>query len=382
MSTEKLRAKALLLTVLFPLVSLPTIVLSQPGDPATQAQMRGVFESLTVAYSYALDPHKFEAAENRGTIAAALASLANAAQQIEKHGNIGDPALGYLQQSLAVDAKLAASRFKYLQYGGSRYVLTRMTNNCMTCHARFQAEADFEFGSRFLDAIDSSQLDPSELATALVAVRQFDDAMDAFEAILADSSIAPLVLNMGGTFEAYLRLSLGVANDAQRPLQAFQTYVQRGDLSGNMRELVATWIESLEAIDLDAANGMELETARALIADATLQQRFVSDRADLVQLVAAETLVHRFLQRGSADKAALAEAYYLLAIADSNVSRSYWISETPYLLELSIRSAPKSDFAQTAYSFLEEYTVAAYAGFTMPEGTRLDLEEMRRMVEE
>ena len=56
----------------------------------------------------------------------------------------------------------------------------------------------------------------------------------------------------------------------------------------------------------------------------------------------------------------LAEAYYLLGVAESFISRTLWMSETEFFLETAIRLAPKSVSARQAYAFLEEYVLIRY----------------------
>ena len=57
-----------------------------------------------------------------------------------------------------------------------------------------------------------------------------------------------------------------------------------------------------------------------------------------------------------------AEAYYLLGVAESYISRSHWISETEFFLETAIRTNPQSKTARKAYVVLEEYIVLGYSG--------------------
>jgi hypothetical protein len=99
-----------------------------------------------------------------------------------------------------------------------------------------------------------------------------------------------------------------------------------------------------------------------------------------VEFVAAETLLHRYLQSNPTDKAEIAEAYYLLAVAEANASHSYWISETSFLLENAIRNAPQSSFARQSYAFLEQFTLDGYAGSTLPEHVQANLNELRTMI--
>jgi hypothetical protein len=80
----------------------------------------------------------------------------------------------------------------------------------------------------------------------------------------------------------------------------------------------------------------------------------------------------------------LAEAYYLLGVAESYISRTLWISETEFFLETAIRLAPTSGPALQAYAFLEEYVLAQHmgsSGLHLPADVRARLEELRRLVD-
>jgi hypothetical protein len=80
----------------------------------------------------------------------------------------------------------------------------------------------------------------------------------------------------------------------------------------------------------------------------------------------------------------LAEAYYLLGVAESYISRSLWVSETAFFLETAIHLAPKSVHARQAYAFLEQYVLAGYtgsAGLHLPADVRVHLAELRRLLD-
>ena len=74
-----------------------------------------------------------------------------------------------------------------------------------------------------------------------------------------------------------------------------------------------------------------------------------------------------------------------MGVAESRISRSYWVSETDYLLDRAIRTDPKSEVARQAYAFLTEYTISAHAETSAREVSpdmQADLEELRKLIEE
>jgi len=149
---------------------------AQTEQDKTQAAMLNIFQALTRAYTYGLDSEAYGDAANRQPILSSLRALAAASDQLEKHGAPIDPTFAYLEGSLAHDAGEALRRYERGEYTGSRYVLTRLTHNCMTCHARLRGDAEFEMGSMFLEQANVQSLPPFERASVEVAVRQFDDA--------------------------------------------------------------------------------------------------------------------------------------------------------------------------------------------------------------
>ncbi|MDH3215391.1 MAG: hypothetical protein OEN01_03760 [Candidatus Krumholzibacteria bacterium] len=358
-----------------------TPLFAQDGRGETRQVMWEVFHSLTAAYTYALDPEAYENFSNREDLRSALLALSEAASELEEHGGGLDPSFAYIQASLASDARRALQRLDKYQFAGSRFLVTRLTQNCMICHVRVESHGSFDLGKNFLEETGAASLEPLERVSVEIAVRQFETALRSYEEIFGAKDSYPLVLNLGSTFEDYLRLCIGTRNETQHPIRAFQKYIQREDMPSGLKELMEGWIESLENLDLQKASGDELAMARGLIRDAELKQRFVSDRSRLVDFIAAEMCLHRYLQKKPTNEAEIAEAYYLLAVAEANASRSYWISETPFLLERAIREAPGSPFAKKAFTFLEEYTIAAHAGSTVPGYVDAHLTELRNLLE-
>ena len=125
--------------------------------------------------------------------------------------------------------------------------------------------------------------------------------------------------------------------------------------------MIRGWIAELGRVNLAAEKGNELPAAKQLIEQAEAERKHPSDRTHLVDYVVAVTLLNRYMQAGPASKTDAAEALYLMGIAEARITRSYWVSDTEFLLDQAIRTAPKSEVAKEAYAFLTEYTVSAEA---------------------
>ena len=101
-----------------------------------------------------------------------------------------------------------------------------------------------------------------------------------------------------------------------------------------------------------------------------------------MHFVVASSLLHRFLTTQPAHTSALAEAYYLLGIAETYISRTSWLSEAPFFLETAIRLAPTSPTATKAYDVLNMYILMEYTGsqgLHLPSDVQEYLEELRRL---
>jgi tetratricopeptide (TPR) repeat protein len=357
----------------------------EPKQTDTQASMRGIFVALTTAYTFSLDPDAFAEPVNRRQILEALNALAENSGRLEAHGGGLDPSFEYLRRSLSRDARDAAQRYEVGNFMGARFVLSKITENCVTCHTKLPAERRFDLGAEFMETANVKELAPTARVNVEIATRQFDAALDTYEELLRSPDMTGDDLSLFGVFENYLKISVGALDDTERAIAALKEFAKRKDLPRNLTEDVQSWIGELEAWEIEKLEGLELATARDLIESAMKDTRSRSDRSRLVDFIASITLLHRFLRSDPDNDVDIAEAYYLLGVAESYVSRSYWISETDFLLEKAIRQAPGSDVAKKAFAFLEDYTRSEYRvtpARAVPPELQANLDELRELIGE
>jgi hypothetical protein len=358
---------------------------SGQGGSEAQASMRGIFITLTTAYNYSLDPAAFEDPANHMMIQGMLQALVANASELEQHGAGLNPSFGYMQRSLARDARDALDRFNQGEFMGSRFVISKITENCVTCHTKLPSDQDFDLGAEFVAKSKITKMKPEERVSIELATRQFDAALKSYEQILDNPEMTPENLALLGAFEGYLRVCIGAKNDKDRPVRTLTAYSQRQDVPAEQKALVRGWIAELNAADLTLTGEDALSAARDLIQRAEGERKSRSDRSRMVDYVVATTLLHRYVETGPTDSADLAETFYLMGVAESRITRSYWISETDFLLAQAIRTAPKSPVAKQAYDLLVEYTASARQGKPareVPPELRANLEELRALIEE
>jgi hypothetical protein len=349
----------------------------------TKASMRGIFVTVTKAYLYSLDAKAFEDPANNAEITSMLQALAANASDLELHGGGLNPSFEYMRRSLAQDAVEALDRFQEGQYMGARFVLSKITENCVTCHSKLPIRGKFDPGANFVDQAKIKKLKPLERAELDIATRQFDTALTTYEKIFADPETSAETLALAGAWEKYIRLCVGVFDNTARPIAALQKFVQRPDVSASQKKLVSGWIDQLRKLDLDSAVGHELEVSRRMLKHAEDNIRFASDRSQMVDYIAVATILNRFLATNPKGNLAVAEAFYILGVAEARIQRSYWISETGILLAQAIREAPKSEIAKKAYAFLEEYTISSHLATTSRDVSpelKANLEDLRKLM--
>lgn len=376
-------------SVVLALIFAPPATAPCSGDrpvTGTQVTMQQLFRDLALVFRLSLEENRFEDASNRDEILASLYALAANAEQLEVHGRDADPSSEFFQRSLVRDANEAVMRFRQGQFQGTRFLIEQLIDNCFACHSRLPSDRTFQIGERFLEETPVETMTEESRARVQVAMRQFDDALDTYELLFASQELPASEIAATGAFEDYLRICLRVENDCERAVATFERFRRRPDVPLYLDDRLRGWSGDLERIGKKRAQAARdpLGCGRELIRDAQYQSAFPNDPKGTVGFMVASGCLHRYLETPPEDDHRLAEACYLLGVAESHVSPSYWQSQTEALLEKAIRTAPRSVYGRMAFNFLEEYTVSGYtgsAGVNIPPDVEARLDELRSLVE-
>jgi len=344
--------------------------------------MGEMFRALAVAYKVSLDLSTYEDPANRELIRKALQQLAKNSKALSEHTEDWQSSSAGVRRSLADDARSALQRFEAGQYRASRFRLQLMTENCFACHSTLPAAKRSGLGKAFVEDPAIEELPPEQQAQIAVATRQFDKALAIYESLFKSPSITPEKIVLRGSFEDYLKISIRVYGDYDRPLRTFESMSQRRDLPRFVAAQLKTWIASLKVLRQQSQTGNDLEWARTLIGKAKGAQSHPGSHEGLVELVTASGALQRYLN-SNPEPYKVAEAYYLLGVAEAYISRSHWISETEHFLETSIRLDPEAPSAHRAFAFLEAYTLLGYSGNSgtqLPPAVKAKLDELRALI--
>jgi hypothetical protein len=349
--------------------------------------MHQLFRDLSCVYRLALSEPSFQDPANRDRILASLDSLSANARRMGEHGADAGPSTGYFSRSLARDANEAVVRFRQGRYEGTRFLVDQLMNNCFACHTRLPSDRPFQLGERFLEETPVESLTAPELARLQVTMRQFEDALSTFKRYFESTTVPAAQIATSPAFENYLRVCLRVEDDCARAISTFELFRRRPDVPPYLDARLRAWSEDLERLKKKRKQGERnpLARGRELIRDGQYHNAFPTDPRGAVRFVAATGYLNRYLETSPTDRDRLAEAYYLLGVAESYISPTYWRSQSDVLLERAIRMSPHSVYGRMAFDFLEEYTASGYtgsSGVNIPPEVQERLDELRSLVEE
>lgn len=354
------------------------------GADQPRETMDRIFAAVAQLLPASLDEERFSDPQGRSQTLAALAVLVESADALGRHAAGRDPSFQYLARSLEADVRQIQRRYERGRYAEARFFLSHLTETCVACHSRLPSGGDFPLATKLVESVDLSSLTPTEQARLLVATRQFDAALAELEALFADPDLLPARMDMEGYFHDYLALCIRVERDLPRARKTLERVAKRPDTSRYLVRHLEAWIRSLRELEARESEEPSLARARELIERAQRESIYPADQQSLVWYLAASSVLYRWVDARKADDPGMAEALYLLGVADAAARRSYWVSQAEFFFEWAIRSNPSSPFAERAYALLEEYTVLGYsgsAGVFIPHERQQVLDELRALID-
>ncbi len=365
----------------------------QTNKPVAQAKSnadtRAIMDTLIGSFSEVLplsfDMKEFSSKKNKSEILKSLRKLKDNAHVLEQHGEIKDKGFEFVTKSLETDANNAYRWFEKGYYDEAKFTLHNMTENCIACHNSLPETAKFPKPERFLSKINLQNLPALDKAHYLTMSRQFDEALTAYETVFNDPDIQPSNLIALGAFTQYMKLSINVKSNFNRPQKLLLNIAERPNTPKHVKELVLKWQKQLEIYEKSAPLAqITIPGIRKTIEAGKLEMEFPKDREGLIHYVTANAMLNRYVNGNPSNTTDMAEAYYLMGVTESLLGHSFWVSRQDFYLETAIRIAPGSSFSSKAYSLLEDSLVS---GFTGSSGTNLPddvaelLSELKTMID-
>lgn len=370
-----------LVTPVLLLSCISAVLAQQPVSSPIQATMRQFFQTLTTIFPLSLQDKDFQDPAQRSHILETLQTLASHAEHLELHGQQVSLSFDFLRRSLAREASQVAEAYAEGKYSRAQFMLHQLTERCFACHSRLPNTRQFDLGATFLERMPLQQLPLGERVRLAVATRQFDTALEMYETLFRSTDLSASEIDLKGAFEDYLKIAIRVRQDFARAQAALKQFQQRPDVPRYLHHILQDWLETLQTLQTDRTNA--LARARTLIREGQQRNRYPADRRGLIHFMVASSLLNRYVEAARPDAPELAEAYYLLGLTESYVSRSFWLPETAFFLETAIHLAPDSAVAKQAYVFLEEYITVGFtgsAGTHIPPDVQTHLDELRALL--
>lgn len=349
-----------------------------------RATMDRIFNAIALLLPASLDEERFGAPDGRDATLATIDVLVRSAERLERHARGRDPGFGFLSRSLVKDVTQIRRRYALGRYREARFFLGHLTETCVACHSRLPSQTEFPLAERLLESVSTDALSPGERVRLEVATRQFDRALGTYERLFTDPTQLPARMDLAGHFVDYLTLCIRVRGELARPRPVLARVAARADTARYLRRNIGSWISALQELETERDAPPTLARARDLIARGERLSRFAADQEGLVYDLGASTILYRLVDAGDLADPELAEAFYLLGVADARARRSYWVSQAEFFFETAVRTAPHDPVAEKAYALLEEYTVLGYsgsAGVHVPHDVQETLDELRALMD-
>jgi hypothetical protein len=217
---------------------------------------------------------------------------------------------------------------------------------------------------------------------------QFDPALEEFEGVIADSTLAKThYFEWRDAVRWALVIAVRKNKDPERALRIVRQLLRQPSTSFDLREFAQAWEESLLEWKADLATQVRvvklLSEARRLIGKANVIQRYPADHTGDVYLLRALGKIDDLLRSTTTEKA-VSEALFLAGQASEVLAfpKIWPVHEVYY--EACIRRSPHTDLAGECY---HRYEAAIYYGYSgsggvfIPDAIRELLSELRKLAQ-
>jgi hypothetical protein len=311
-----------------------------------------------------------------------LAVIAECADALASHASSANADVASRGVVLADDARRASAHFASGRMVDARFVALHLTESCVGCHSRLPSDQDAAFAATLVDDAKLASLTPVERARLAIATRQFERALDLYEAALAGPPASAGPLARTSDLVEYLIVAVRVKRDPKRAAALLEKLEKRAETPPDLRRGIGLWLATLRSEGKVVAAPPTLARARGLVESGKHAREYPYSRAGLIYDLLASSLLHRLLDAPTQKPSDGAETYYLLGVTDSAVRSSPWLSDAHWYLASAIRTAPHSAIAARAFNAYEDMTILEWsgsAGTQMPRDVVAELDRLRAL---
>ncbi|MDP1914676.1 MAG: hypothetical protein Q8L14_00430 [Myxococcales bacterium] len=361
-------------------VSVLTVATPDAGvSTPTQAAMRSALDALFGLEPLVATPERLRdplQAEDITRRLDALAGLKHAFPADEKAQEPATAALSGLFSQYALETR------RRFTFGDRETVPSRvrtLMSLCFTCHSRERAPADYQDMEKHLEAM---KLSPFDKAQYLAATRQFDKAIDAYGAIIAQpAKDERSLLVQARAIKDLLTLLVRVKDDPKAADAFLEGLAKRDDVAPFLKRPVAAWRKDVlawkkEGFDAQRASAKDLfAKAKALVRQASGPRSYLPDETYVVAYLRASAYLNLALHKNPA-LPQRGEALFLLGLCTGALKSPLLWDVDLLFFEACIRENPKTALARQCFTQLSD---RLYFGYTGSSGTHLPEDELERL---
>lgn len=281
----------------------------------------------------------------------------------------GDPTLPFVATLLDRELKHAYESLRESHVDYAKHLLRTATGYCITCHTRNDRGPDFPV----MDWVPPKGVGQLEKAELLTATRHFDEALDAYRAVLQDSKrTVQRPIEWGKALRAALVIAVRVKQDPDKALAVIDAAQKQTKAPDFYQAYLPVWKKSIEEwkAGIDRKPSTEdaiYAEAKTLMDRAKEAQKYPLDHTTEILYLRASASAHELLGRFPSGKRA-AEALFIAGVVYDTWSDRQLVSLPEMYFEACIRKAPGTPIARDCFGRFEE---RVYFGFTGSSGTVL-----------
>ena len=361
---------------------MTTLVLMVQAQAATAPKTNVMRENLTTVFAlqeYLASPSQFRDPANAQIITASIDSLSRLPHQFDE--NTAEPTVAAVAKLFGDRLALAKENFRNRRLDLARQELKGLTTLCLSCHTRMP-------GMGLPEAKVPKELTGLERANFLVAVREFDAALEQWKQLLETAAGNPLAAyEQTSALRGAVALAVRVKDDPKLTLKLLESVKLGADAPSTLHRYLPTWKQDANAwsaekfVSVSQSPDALFARGRKLVESSNAAKSLTPEDADLVKLSRAVSYLNQALLKAPQAKWH-AEALYWLALATSGVMDSEWTLVDGLFLEACIRRSPHTKLSARCFERLTERTVYQYSLLgetTLPGGLGGRLAELQTM---
>lgn len=345
--------------------------------------MHRIYDAMAFLLPFSLRESQETTADDRELIANKLDVLNNASQTLVAHFAHADAESRLTAQSLSElsDEIDVAFREDWPQY--AYFHLVELIEHCVACHTRLPADSRVIFGEKMFARINLQQLDTTDKVSLYVATRRFDAALELLEHAMLDGENPAVEVLYRGQLQRYLQIALSTEPDGARINAFFHRFLMRTDVPWFLQTRIKLWQQKLTHYAPLFSGVPDLEQARALLANVSVNDTYPGDGNYAIEDLLAARLLRQCLRMSPemAPQEAAAIYFDLARITLRTREPEPSVPELEMLLVAAIEAAPAGPWAKPAYAMLEEFgwVRAEHLAEARDGGALIDMQRLREL---